>query len=153
MVDGYDHLFPTWLHEAPGSPLHALAIFRQWYIREFNDPIVQWSPDKATGHDSWISLFMHIEFLFTLPIVLYTVYRLGIQRKGTSGADELLLLVYGLETALTTSVCLYDVSYWDDALYPSRLKNVFRFQFYGPWMLIRKLTRIWSPGSWILMQP
>jgi len=96
---------------------------------------------------------MHIEFLFTLPIVLYTVYRLGIQRKGTSGADELLLLVYGLETALTTSVCLYDVSYWDDALYPSRLKNVFRFQFYGPWMLIRKLTRIWSPGSWILMQP
>ncbi|KAK1768154.1 transmembrane protein 6/97 [Phialemonium atrogriseum] len=129
--------YPKHLYEPPGSPLHLLQRIRTFYVATYNDPIVQWTP--ALGRDSWIPLFTRIEMLFQLPAAAYAVHRLGRRRRaGTTGADELLYLVYALETALTTLVCLNDVLWWDDVVYPAGLKRVFIFQIYGPWFAIRK---------------
>ncbi|KAK4209607.1 transmembrane protein 6/97 [Rhypophila decipiens] len=140
LIDGYDHLFPKSFSQ-PGGPLHPLAVARQDYIATFNDPIVQWSPDTPRGHDSWMGLFLYIEFAATLPTVLYAVYRLGLSKrnKGTSGADELVFLVYGFETALTTLVCFHDVFYWDDKVYSPELKNTFKYSFFAPWIVMPTL--------------
>lgn len=142
-VDSVDK-YPAWLCAEPGSPLHALHRFRQWYIDTHNDPLVQWSPSThpllSSGGGSWVPLFFWIELVFTLPTVLYAVARLGRIRAGTAatasttGSLELLLLVYALETALTTAVCIHNVSYWDPAVYSDAQKNVFRFQLMGPWL-------------------
>lgn len=128
------------MYEPAGAPLHLIYAAKEWYIKTYNDPIVQWSAETAAGHDNWMGLFMHVEVVFTLPVVLYAVYRFGIHHKGTSGADELLFLVYALEVAFTTLVCIHDVFYWDSAVYSAELKKTFLVQFYGPWFVIRKCT-------------
>jgi len=85
-----------------------------------------------------VPLFLWAELLFSLPAILYALYRLA-GRAGTTGALELLLLVYAFETAFTAAVCINDVGYWDPAAYPPRLKNVFRYQLYGPWFAVPAL--------------
>lgn len=90
-----------------------------------------------------MGLFLYLEFGFTLPVVLYAVYRLGLssfygRSSGTSGLDELVFLVYGFETAFTTLVCFHDVFYWDDTLYSAELKNTFKYNFFGPWIVMRE---------------
>lgn len=128
--------YPRWLYEPADSPLHFLQRIRSDYIATYNDPIVQWTPES--GRDSWIPLFTHIEMLFQLPTAMVAVRRLGGRRTGTTGSDELLFLVYALETALTTLVCLHDVFWWDNDVYPAELKNAFLFKIYGPWFAIRE---------------
>lgn len=128
------------MYEPAGAPLHLIYTAKEWYIKTYNDPIVQWSSETASGHDNWMGLFMHVEVVFTLPVVLYAVYRFGIHRRGTSGADELLFLVYALEVAFTTLVCIHDVFYWDSTVYSAELKKTFLVQFYGPWFVVRKCT-------------
>lgn len=139
-MDLLEFIWPAWAYEPAGAPLHAAYELKQWYIQKYNDPIVQWSPETATGHDSWMGLFLYLEFAFLLPTVLYGVYRLAVQRRGTSGGDELLFLVYGLEVAFTTLVCLYDTVYWDNAAYSAELKRELQVQLYGPWLVIRKCS-------------
>ncbi|KAK4235737.1 hypothetical protein C8A03DRAFT_36401 [Achaetomium macrosporum] len=142
LIDLLEYLYPAWVYEPAGAPLHAVYSLKQWYIQMYNDPIVQWSPETAAGHDSWMGLFLHIEFLFLLPTALYGVYRFAVQRRGTSGADELLFLVYALEVAFTTLVCIYDTYYLDSAVYSEQLKRTLRIQFYGPWCLIPTIMAI-----------
>lgn len=127
------------MYEPTGAPLHGAYALLQWYVQMYDDPIVQWSAKTASGHDSWMGLFLHLEFYFLLPTVLYGFYRLALQRRGTSGADELLFLVYALEVAFTTLVCIHDTYYLDSAVYSEELKRTLRFQFYAPWFLIREL--------------
>ena len=167
-----EFLWPKWVYEPVGALLHPIILVKEWYIQTYNDPIVQWSVETAAGHDSWMGLFLRVEFVFLLPTVLYGVYRLGVQRRGTSGGDELLFMVYALEVAFTTLVCIYDTFYWDSAVYSDELKSTMRIQFYGPWFLIRKcpslvtaigclLTGIkrpseplrWRPGSSVASGP
>ena len=85
---------------------------------------------------------MWIELAFTLPVVVYAVYRFASMKAAattsTTGPLELLLVVYAFETALTTAVCINDVGYWTPALYSTAEKNVFRFQLFGPWFAMRK---------------
>lgn len=138
VVDLLEFLWPAWAYEPAGAPLHAAFALKQWYIQKYNDPVVQWSPATAAGHDSWMGLFLYLEFAFLLPTVLYGVYRLAVQRRGTSGADELLFLVYALEVAFTTLVCIYDTLYWDPAVHPAELKREMQVQLYGPWLVVRK---------------
>lgn len=138
MIDLLEFLYPKWVYEPAGAPLHPVYAVKQWYIQTYNDPIVQWSPETAAGHDSWMGLFLFLELAFVLPTALYGVYRLGLQRRGTSGADELLFFVYALELAFTTLVCIHDGFYWDNAVYPADLKRTLLVQFFGPWLLFRK---------------
>jgi hypothetical protein len=170
-MDLLEFIWPAWAYEPAGAPLHAAYELKQWYIQKYNDPVVQWSPETAAGHDSWMGLFLYLEFAFLLPTVLYGVYRLAVQRRGTSGCDELLFLVYALEVAFTTLVCIYDTFYWDNAVYSAELKRELQVQLYGPWFVIRKclskdpvghrLTMnqrlsalsTWRPGSWAASRP
>jgi len=105
---------------------------------------VQFStPTSSAPGNSWVDLFMKLEFFFSLPTVLYGVYRLSglggkSSRLSTSGADELLFLVYALLTAFTTLVCMHDVAWWDDRAYPAEVKRVFWFQTYGPFFVVRE---------------
>ncbi|KAK4130485.1 hypothetical protein BT67DRAFT_390840 [Trichocladium antarcticum] len=142
LIDLLEFLWPKWVYEPAGAPLHFIFALKEWYIQTYNDPIVQWTVETAAGHDSWMGLFLRVEFVFLLPTVLYAVYRLGVQRRGTSGADELLFMVYALEVAFTTLVCIYDSFYWDDAVYSAELKRTFLVQFYGPWCLIPSIGAI-----------
>ena len=111
---------------------------KQDYIAEFNDPIPQWSAATASGHDSWMGLFCHLEVIFALPIILFTIFRLGIQRKGTSGAHELAMMVYSFEAAFTTLTCMNDVLYWDNRIFPFPLKQKLLTNVYAPFFVIRK---------------
>jgi hypothetical protein len=125
------------MYEPAGAPLHFFHTVKTGFIETYNDPIVQWTPESASGHDSWMGLFLWLELLYLLPMALYGVYRLGVQRRGTSGADELLFLVYFAELAFTTLVCLFDSFYWDNSVYTSELKWSIR-QLYAPWIIVRK---------------
>ncbi|KAK0627907.1 transmembrane protein 6/97 [Immersiella caudata] len=138
LIDGLD-FYPKSLYQPTGSPLHFFHGLKQQYIAETNDPIVQWTPETASGHDSWMGLFVYFEMVLALPVMLFTVYRLGIQRKGTSGAHELALLVYGFEAAFTTAVAMHDVFYWDNDVYTAEQKNKILFQMYAPWVVIPSL--------------
>ena len=66
VVDNLE-LYPEWLWKPAGSPLHFAYGVKQDYIAEFNDPIPQWSAATASGHDSWMGLFCHLEVIFALP--------------------------------------------------------------------------------------
>lgn len=136
-IDGLDFLYPKWFYEPTGSPFHIFYMVKQFYIADTNDPIVQWSKETASGHDSWMGMFLYLEMAIELPIVLFTVYRLGIQRKGTSGAHELALLVYSFQTAFTTAVCIHDVFYWDPSVYTAEVKNKVIGMSYLPWVIVR----------------
>jgi hypothetical protein len=95
-----------------------------------------------------LGLFMFLELAFLLPTVLYGVYRLAVQRRGTSGGDELLFFVYALEVAFTTLVCIYNTFYLDDALFPVEVRREMQVQLYGPFLVIRKsLWRLRWPLS------
>ncbi|KAK0701584.1 transmembrane protein 6/97 [Lasiosphaeria miniovina] len=142
LIDGLDYFFPSSMYEPAGAPLHFAYNIKQDYVATYNDPIGQWSPETASGHDSWMGLFLYLEFAFILPAVLYAVFQLGVMRRGTSGATELLLLLYGFETALTTLVCIHDVAYWDPAAYSPEVKRTLTFQLFGPWFAIPFLMSI-----------
>lgn len=137
VIDGLDLMWPAWTYEPAGSPLHVFYRAKADYIAEHRDPIPQWSPATASGHDSWMGLFLYMEWAVALPVLLFTVYRLGIQRKGTSGAHELALLVLSVEVALTTLVCIHDVLYWD-ASYTTEARRKLVVNMYSPWLIVRE---------------
>ncbi|KAK2067054.1 hypothetical protein P8C59_000822 [Phyllachora maydis] len=135
-------LYPARL-TGPGAPLHVLQRLQDWYVATYQDPIVAWRPatSAANGcHDSWIGAALHVELLFSLPVALLGVYRFAVApRRGTSGPEELLLLVYAFETAFTTGLCMYDVFFWDPAVYSTAMKKTFLYQFYAPWLVLPSL--------------
>ncbi|KAK1826103.1 transmembrane protein 6/97 [Podospora conica] len=141
LVDNLE-LYPERFWKPAGSLLHFAYGAKQDYIAEFNDPIPQWSAATASGHDSWMGLFCHLEVLFALPIIIFTIFRLGIQRKGTSGAHELALLVYAFEAAFTTLTCMNDVLYWDATIYPAALKQKLLLNMYAPFFVIPSILFI-----------
>ncbi len=146
VIDGLDFL-PTSLYLPPTSPLHFAHQAKADYNAQWNDPITQWSPATASGHDSWMGLFLTIEFVALLPVLLFTVYRLGIQRRGTSGAHELLLVLYGFEVAFTTLVCINDVFYWDEKTHPTEKKRQLVLQYYLPFFIARKFLVLLEVGG------
>jgi hypothetical protein len=136
-VDGFS-FYPKALYETSDAPLHFLQSIHDHVVAMYDDPIVKWTPETGDPGHSWVALFLVIEVLFQLPTALYALYRLGARRSGGSyGGDELLFLVYGLETSLTTLVCIHDVFYWDDVAYPPHLKQTF-ISIYAPWCIVRE---------------
>jgi len=142
LIDLLDIIWPASFYEPAGSPLHLIYLAREWYIETFNDPSVQWSAETASDHDSWMGYFLYVEMIFILPTTAYGLYRLAVRRTGTSGADELLFLVYFLELAFTTSIYFNDSFYWDSNVYTTQIKNIIRYQFYGPWIVLPTLGAI-----------
>lgn len=128
--------YPSWL-VSQGAPLHFLQRFRDWHLATYNDRILSWTPENSGGNNSWIGLCLAIELGVSLPVVLWGVRRFVASSLGTTGAEELLFLVYAFETAFTTLICINDISYWDPAVYSPAMKNNFLYQ-YGPWFVIRE---------------
>lgn len=126
--------YPSSLYADPSAPLHFLQVIRDFYISTYNDPYF------VTPHDglpSWFKLFTYIEIVYQLPMAVWMVYRFS-GRTGTTPGFELAVLVFAVECALTTLTCIYDTLHWDPAVYSQAQKNVFIFNLYGPWVVMRK---------------
>lgn len=92
---------------------------------------------------------MYLEVFFLLPTAVYAAYSLlpigaAGRKRGTTGPQELLFLIYAFHSALTTLVCVYDVFWWDGAVYSREVKTEFVFKLYGPWLVVCELP---SPAS------
>lgn len=135
MIDAVQ-FYPPQLYKTPDSPLYFMQQLKDFYIAAYNDPLVQ--PETEPN---WMHLVSVVEVSFQLPVALYSAWRLSGSR-GTSGPFELLLLVYAFETAFSTLLCINDVFYWDPTVYSQEQKNVFHFQLYGAWLVIRK-SHMW----------
>ncbi|KAI0876466.1 transmembrane protein 6/97 [Hypoxylon argillaceum] len=120
-------LYPSSLWVPPTAPLHKLAELRAYYIATYNDQFFQPPPAPVP---SFFALFAFFELVFHLPVSLWAVRALA--AKGPlPGRAELLLLVYGVETALTTLTCMYDAALWDPAVVTAAQKRVLIGGLYG----------------------
>lgn len=120
-------LYPTSLWAPADSPLHFLGDLRTYYIEAYNDQFFQPPPAEIP---SFFPLFAFLELVFHLPVSLWAVGALWGGRR-PSGAAELLLLVYGFETAITTFTCMYDAALWDPAVVSFEQKTVLIGGLYG----------------------
>ncbi|OTB00574.1 hypothetical protein M426DRAFT_235352 [Hypoxylon sp. CI-4A] len=142
-------LYPASLWVPPSSPLHFLYELRVYYIETYND---QFFAPPPAPIPSFFSLFAFLELAFHLPVSLWAVRALlasgdrrsgvGVKRSGLNGRAELLLLVYGIETALTTATCMYEAFLWDPALVTAEQKVVLLGGLYGGYLAIAVLLSV-----------
>ena len=135
--------YPDWVVKSPSSPLHFLHNVREQYIADYNDPFLIWTPEKGP---SFVPLFMNFEFVYALPVVLFTVYRLA-RGRGITGPHQLLVLLYGFGTAATCGVAINDVSSWDPKVYSPEQKDVFRYRLFLPHLVFRESRASPHPAS------
>ncbi|KAL2760267.1 hypothetical protein ACRALDRAFT_1067140 [Sodiomyces alcalophilus JCM 7366] len=135
-------LYPSHLWEPEGSPLNILLGLRGLYAKWTNDPYF------VTPHAElppWFRLFTFIEAGYQLPMALWMFRVFKDSRRGTTPGFELACVVFGLQVALTSLVCVWDVAYWDPSVYSVCDKNMFVFAIYGPWVIIRMLCPYSNP--------
>lgn len=88
----------------------------------------------------WYLLFTYLEIAIQIPMSLWIRTACG-EKEGTSPLFEVAAVPYGVQVALTTLVCLWDVAYWDPAVYSVQDKSMFIFGLYGPFVVIRESPR------------
>ncbi|KAI0161940.1 transmembrane protein 6/97 [Hypoxylon sp. FL1284] len=137
-------LYPASLWVPPSSPLHFLYELRVYYIESYND---QFFAPPPAPIPSFFPLFAFLELVFHLPVSVWAVRVLlrgsgGSTRSGLSGRDELLLLVYGIETALTTATCMYEAFLWDPAVVTAEQKVVLLCGLYGGYLAVAVLLTV-----------
>ncbi|KAL5600891.1 hypothetical protein BROUX41_005730 [Berkeleyomyces rouxiae] len=121
--------YPSRLWAMPNAPLSFLNSIRQFYIDTYNDPYF------TSTHPSWFDLFTYIELFYQFPAAAYLLFQF-LTEKNISGTTELHALVFSLGFALTTLTCVWDVQYWDPAVYSAPKKLEFMGLIYGPFFLI-----------------
>ncbi|KAI4866057.1 transmembrane protein 6/97 [Hypoxylon rubiginosum] len=134
-------LYPASLWVPPSSPLHFLRELRVYYIETYND---QFFAPPPAPIPSFFPLFAFLELVFHLPVSVWAVrvlFRGGSgsgsgNQGGLSGRAELLLLVYGIETALTTATCMYEAFLWDPAVVTAEQKVVLLGGLYGGYLAV-----------------
>jgi hypothetical protein len=119
-----------------GAPLHFLHELRAWYLATYNDRFFAPPPAPVP---SFFPLFALLELVMHLPVSLWAVARL---RRPLGGPAELLLLLYGFETALTTATCMYDAWLWDPALVSDAQKTSLLGTLYGPYLAIATVLTV-----------
>ncbi|KAI0888545.1 transmembrane protein 6/97 [Annulohypoxylon maeteangense] len=141
-------LYPTSLWVPPSSPLHFLYKLRVYYIETYND---QFFAPPPAPIPSFFPLFAFLELVFHLPVSLWAVRALlsggrsagsTIKQSGLVGSAELLLLVYGIETALTTATCMYEAFLWDSAVVTAEQKMVLLGGLYGGYLAVAVLLTV-----------
>lgn len=124
--------YPRTWWEAPDSPLSFLGDLRVYYLETYKDQF--FAPPPATI-PSFFPLFAFLELVFHLPVSVWAVGAL-LRRTGLGGKAELLLLVYGLETVLTTGTCMWEAWLWDEKLINLSEKMVLLGGLYGAYLAI-----------------
>ncbi|KAI1399787.1 transmembrane protein 6/97 [Hypoxylon fuscum] len=124
-------LYPASLWVPESSPLHFLYNLRAYYLETYND---QFFAPPPAPIPSFFPLFAFLELVFHLPVSVWAVRALF--RGALSGGAELLLLVYGMETAMTTATCMYEIYVWDSAVVTADQKMVLLGGLYGSYLAI-----------------
>ncbi|KAF2113436.1 transmembrane protein 6/97 [Lophiotrema nucula] len=78
---------------------------RTWYFAKYGDRFF-----AGPAPPPWFTLFMLLEFVFHLPVALWAIPAL----LRNDPRIPLALLVFGLETSITTLVCVAEMLSWDE---------------------------------------
>ncbi|KAI0165590.1 transmembrane protein 6/97 [Xylariaceae sp. FL1272] len=133
-------LYPQTLWLPKEAPLHFLAQLREYYIENYNDQFFLPPPAEIP---SFFPLYAFLELVFHLPVSLWAVRTLWSRGpKGLSGSAEILFLVYGVETALTTATCMYDAALWDPAVVTVSQKITIVAGLYGSYFALAMLLTV-----------
>ncbi|KAI0198032.1 transmembrane protein 6/97 [Astrocystis sublimbata] len=139
-------LYPPSLWVPPSSPLHILSSLRTYYITTYND---QFFLPPPASIPSFFKLFAFLELVIHLPVSVWAVSALtrknekgGREGGRLSGSAELLLLVYGFETALTTATCMYDIYLWDPAVVTAAQKTTLLAGLYGGYLALAVILTV-----------
>ncbi|TGJ77138.1 hypothetical protein E0Z10_g10740 [Xylaria hypoxylon] len=133
-------LYPKSLWVPRDAPLHALWDLREYYIRHYNDQFFLPPPAEIPN---FFPLFAFFELIFHLPVSVWAVRALwSALGRGLSGGSELLLLVYGFQTAITTLTCMYEAALWDPAVVSVQQKTVLVGGLYGGYFALAVLLTV-----------
>jgi hypothetical protein len=141
VVDAVDQ-YPHSLWEPEGSILRPLGVLHEYVLASMKDPILGWSASSPKAHEmAYVGLLLWGEILFLMPVAVYGAWALWPTRakKGTTGPQELLFLIWAFEMAFSTVICMNNIFWWDPVEYPDDVKRSFVF-VYGPWVVVRKST-------------
>ncbi|KAI1493483.1 transmembrane protein 6/97 [Biscogniauxia mediterranea] len=131
-------LYPASLWADPSAPLGVLSDLRSYYFRTYNDQFFA----PSTPPPSFFVLFSWLELLFHLPVSVWAVRLLSSSSSAPGGAAELLLLVYGVETALTTATCMWEAYLWDPAVVTAEQKAMLLGPLYGSYLALAALLTV-----------
>ncbi|KAI2623702.1 transmembrane protein 6/97 [Xylaria nigripes] len=140
-------LYPSHFWQPEDSPLHILSTLRDYYFTTYNDQFFRPPPAPIP---TFFPLYAYLELLFHLPVSLWAVRVFlsaprrssGSSQSRISGSAELLLLVYGIETILTTLTCIYDAVHWDPAVVTLEQKKVLIGGMYGGYLALAIILTI-----------
>ncbi|KAI1277929.1 transmembrane protein 6/97 [Xylaria sp. FL0933] len=132
-------LYPRPLWEPSNAPLRVLGDLRTWYAQTYNDQFFQPPP---TPIPNFFPLYAFFELIFHLPVSLWAVGSLWRHSGVRSGGAELLLLVYGLQTALTTLTCVWEAALWDPEIVTFEQKKVVIGGLYGGYLALAVIMTI-----------
>ncbi|ETS82931.1 hypothetical protein PFICI_04807 [Pestalotiopsis fici W106-1] len=140
--------YPRSLWATSDAPLSFLGDLRVYYLETYKD---QFFAPPPAPIPSFFPLFAVLELVFHLPVSVWAVRRLWSSGgPGLDGRAELLLLVYGIETVLTTGICMYEAWLWDEALISLSEKAVLLGGLYGSYFALAAVLsvdmyhRIWK---------
>ncbi|KAI0132899.1 transmembrane protein 6/97 [Xylariales sp. AK1849] len=130
--------YPSSLWSTPGAPLSFLGDLRVYYLKTYKDQF--FAPAPATI-PSFFPLFAFLELVFHLPVSIWAVKEFW-KKGGLSGKGELLILVYGVETAVTTATCMWEAWLWDEKLITLAEKGVLLGGLYGGYLGVAVLLSV-----------
>ncbi|KAH7031657.1 transmembrane protein 6/97 [Microdochium trichocladiopsis] len=130
-------LYPHSLWVPASAPLHFLHDLRAWYLATYADQFFAAPPAVAPA---FFTFFTLLELVFHFPVSVWAVRRLG--GKQLDGAAELVLLVYGIETVLTTACCMFEAYHWDAALVTSEQRVMLLTALYGSYLAVATLLSV-----------
>ncbi|KAI4602456.1 hypothetical protein KJ359_009700 [Pestalotiopsis sp. 9143b] len=132
--------YPRSLWAATDAPLSFLGDLRVYYLETYKD---QFFAPPPAPIPSFFPLFAVLELVFHLPVSAWAVRRLWPSgAAGLDGRAELLLLVYGVETVLTTATCMWEAWLWDEKLISLGEKAVLLGGLYGSYFALAAVLSI-----------
>ncbi|KAH8680828.1 transmembrane protein 6/97 [Xylariales sp. PMI_506] len=131
--------YPRSLWAVPDAPLSFLGDLRTYYYETYKDQFFTPAPAPIP---SFFPLFAFFELAFHLPVSVWAVAALSKKKKSIGGRAELLLLIYGVETVLTTATCIWEAWLWDENLVSLSEKAVLLGGMYGSYLALAMLLSV-----------